>query len=215
MNGILSAIKEALKKRQPLEEIPSGYNRQPQLDRTGMATTLRRFVEMLDKVGGEGHILSGEETIAAVLQEVLHDLPGAALLPPDPELDRLGIGRLLTEAGLNLINPEIANLNSAALASWGITTAQAGLADTGTVVLVHSPERGRLAALLAPVHIVFLNKSCVYPDKVTFLAEARRTGWDLTLTPITWVTGPSLTADIEKVLVRGAHGPRKVVVLLY
>jgi L-lactate dehydrogenase complex protein LldG len=216
MNSTLSAIQQALKNVQVIEEAPSGYNRQPQPAQTGTAATLQRFVEMLAKVGGEGHILDGEEAVISVLRRLLSDMRGyTALLPLDPELVRLGIGRLLTENGLTILEPSVDNLESAALGSLGITTAQAGLADTGTVVLVHTQERGRLAALLAPIHLVFLKISYVYLDKVTFLAEAKPAGMDLASTPITWVTGPSLTADIEKVLVRGAHGPRRVVVILY
>jgi L-lactate dehydrogenase complex protein LldG len=216
MNSVLTTIQQALENKQMLEESPSGYNRQPQPDQAGTVATLQRFVEMLTKVGGEGYIVSGEEAALKVVVELLSEMRGqTVLLPPEPELERLGIRRLLTDSGLTILEPSVVNLEFAAVASLGITTAQAGLADTGTVVLVHTKERGRLAALLAPVHVVFLHKFVVCPDKVTFLAEAKITGMDLASTPMTWVTGPSLTADIEKVLVRGAHGPRRVVVILY
>lgn len=214
---LLSTIQQALAGGQlKPDETPTGYDRSPRPGETGTEAVLQRFVEMLGKVGGEGYILDREEAALGVLKELLIDMRGqSVLLPPDPELEKLGLRGFLAEAGVTVLRPGDVSLKQTATAAIGVTTAQAGIADTGTVVLMHTRERGRLAALLAPVHVVFLRKNAVHTDKVTFLAEARRAGMDMATTPLTWVTGPSLTADIEKVLVRGAHGPGRVVVLMY
>lgn len=206
-----------------LEESPSriqdsatGYDRQPRTDLAGTAAVLQCFAEMLVKVGGEAHLLDGEEAAVSVLRSLLGELNGQTiLLPLDPEIERMGLSRLAAEAGVKVLHPGEVPVDQTASAALGVTTAQAGIADTGTVVLLHTAERGRLAALLAPVHVVFLRKELIYPDKITFLSEARRLKLNLGGVSLTWVTGPSLTADIEKVLVRGAHGPRRVVVLVY
>lgn len=156
------------------------------------------------------------EAALSVLRSLLCDDRGKdVLIPSDLELERQAVPRLIEESGCTVLRQEETSLEQAAQAAIGITTAQAGIADTGTIVLHHSFDRGRLAALLPPVHVALLRRDRIYPDKVSFLAAARTGGTDLGATPMSWVTGPSLTADIEKVLVRGAHGPRKLIVLLY
>jgi len=215
-SSVLNAIRQALAKSVPEAAGGSSYNRQPKPNGSGTEPVLQHFVQMLDKVGGEGHILDGEEAAISVLRGILGAVRGQGVLfPPDSELERLGLQRLQEESSVRTLRMSEITLEEAAEAALGITTAQAGIADTGTVVLLHTEPRGRLAALLAPMHVVFLKKNVVYPDKITFLDQARQGGLDLAATPMTWVTGPSLTADIEKVLVRGAHGPHRVVVLLY
>jgi L-lactate dehydrogenase complex protein LldG len=213
---VLSAIHNALTESKPPEATFTGYDRRSQPAEIGTEATLLKFAEMLGKVGGEAHILNGEEAAVSILRGIAGDFSGRiVLLPPDSELEKLDLSRMLEETGVKVLQPHRGNLEESGKAAMGVTTAQAGIADTGTVVLLHTAERGRLAALLAPVHVVFLRKAAVYPDKITFLEEARRAGMDFSATPLTWVTGPSLTADIEKVLVRGAHGPGRVVALLY
>jgi L-lactate dehydrogenase complex protein LldG len=215
---VLLAIQRALQEEPNSlpKETHTGYDRKPQPDLTGTDDILRRFSERLTMVGGETHVLSGDEAVNCILRELIVEFKDQiVLLPADPELERLGIPRLMNEVAVNRIQPESSSLSLAAEAAMGITTAQAGIADTGTIVLIHSSERGRLSALLAPVHVALLKKEMIFPDKITFLAKAQQAGLDYSATSQTWVTGPSLTADIEKVLVRGAHGPRRVIVLIY
>ncbi|MCX6641732.1 MAG: LUD domain-containing protein [bacterium] len=188
----------------------------PSPQRIGSDEVLHNFQKMLELVGGECYITAGEQSLHAALQEVLQTFAGSAvLLSPDPEIQRLNIDNLILQTSLRIIHPTQQNMEEAALAPVGLTSASAGIADTGTVVLVHIGETGRLSALLPEVHVVLLKKATIYPDKLTFLQQMKLARIDLGATPMTWVTGPSSTADIEKVLVRGAHGPRRLIALLY
>ncbi len=96
----------------------------------------------------------------------------------------------------------------------GLCAAEAVLAATGTVVLAPGPGRPRSTALLPPVFLVLADPAMVMSDLRAFLplAEAWRT--ESAPSGIFCVTGPSATGDIEFVLVRGAHGPPTVIVLL-
>jgi L-lactate utilization protein LutC len=97
-------------------------------------------------------------------------------------------------------------------ADVGITSADYALADTGSLVMIASPAEARLVSLLPPAHI-----AVVPMDRVL-------TGLDelFTLVPLpadrtssmVLITGPSRTADIEQILVRGVHGPGQISVLL-
>ena len=213
---ILSRIKKAVANAVPPTEPPQKTPKTSRSEDVGNELTLQCFNEMLQLVGGECHILVGEEAAISVLRGILSEVRGEGILIcGDPELEKQAIPRVIEEAGCNVFRQGEIPLNRAAEAAIGVTTAWAGIADTGTVVLRHTPERGRLAALLPPVHVIFLKRDRVFPDKISYLMAARREGIDLAATPETWVTGPSLTADIEKVLVRGAHGPKRMVVLLH
>lgn len=215
-SDILTAIQEALRgishpeeiRRVP-REVPAGRSSVEEIN-------LRCFFEMLQAAGGEGHILADEEAALSVLRGILGEVHGQdVIVPPDPELERLAVPRLVEESGSRILIPGRVALEQVAQSSLGITTADAGIADTGTIVLLHTSDKGRLAALLPPAHVVMLKRDRVYTDKKMYLDEIRRGADVMKITPMTWVTGPSLTADIEKVLVRGAHGPRRLIVLLY
>ena len=84
--------------------------------------------------------------------------------------------RALTEAGIMMVDSHIAadaegrkaNLSALDGVLVGLTGAQGGLADTGTLALVSGPERGRLASLLPPVHIALLQHRNFIPPYPPF-----------------------------------------------
>jgi len=94
----------------------------------------------------------------------------------------------------------------------GLTSADAGLANTGTVVLSSGSGRGRLASLLPPVHIALLPAQKLYPSLPTFLASnpnAATQGSNLV-----FIAGPSRSGDIELALSIGVHGPGEIHVII-
>ena len=94
----------------------------------------------------------------------------------------------------------------------GITKAQAGIAETGTLVLDSSVELNRLVSLVPPVHIAILNASQIYPTLSETLA-ALQSGEEVS-PAITFITGPSRTADIELTIAIGVHGPQELYVIV-
>jgi L-lactate utilization protein LutC len=99
-----------------------------------------------------------------------------------------------------------------ATADMGITSADYALADTGTLVMFSSSEEPRLVSLLPPLHLAIVP------------VERLLTGLDELLEMVSipsersssmvLITGPSRTADIEQILVRGVHGPGEIHVVL-
>ena len=98
----------------------------------------------------------------------------------------------------------------------GITGAEAGLADTGSLVVQNGPGRSSLASLLPPVHVALLRADAVFPDMLTY--------WESTGDPAAhlkqvnqhiFISGPSRTADIEQRLTLGVHGPRELYVIVW
>jgi len=94
----------------------------------------------------------------------------------------------------------------------GVTRAQAGIAETGTLVLDSSVERNRLVSLVPPIHVAILNASQIYAT-LTEVLKVLQSGAELS-PAITFITGPSRTADIELTLAIGVHGPQELYVIV-
>lgn len=94
----------------------------------------------------------------------------------------------------------------------GVTSADYCLADTGTLVMIASREEARLISLLPPVHVAVVARERILSglDELltTIPLPAEQTS------SMVLITGPSRTADIEQILVRGVHGPGEIHVVI-
>jgi len=167
------------------------------------------FKENLEAVNGRCIIVNSDTDIADALTRIITDLKAQRLAISDnPEVERL----------LNLTDLEIEELGVAPDAhdifhfDVGITTVQAAIAETGTLVLDSASERHRLVSLVPPVHIALVNASMICTTVGEALTLLRK---EKEISPaVTFITGPSRTADIELTLTVGVHGPQELYVIV-
>ena len=103
-----------------------------------------------------------------------------------------------------------------AKADIGITGADFAIAETGTLVLLSGPSKPRLTSLLPPVHVSILKRESIVLDihrLVSMLGERCGDHEDL-CSCVSFITGPSRTADIELNLTLGVHGPEREIVVI-
>ncbi len=96
-----------------------------------------------------------------------------------------------------------------------LTDVDWGIAETGTLVLKSDSEDIRLATMLAEVHIALLAESRIVPDSVAIAPLLNDILKDDSPSYTAFITGASRTADIERVLAIGVHGPQELHILIH
>lgn len=139
------------------------------------------------------------DDIAEVISEALADRDGRILLPPGLPAGWCPTG--ITDREFS--TPELDGFAAV------VTGCAAACAETGTIALDGSPDQGRRALTLIPdVHICVIYTDQIVqtvPELLARLVPPR---------PITFISGPSATSDIELERVEGVHGPRTLVAVL-
>lgn len=185
-------------------------------DKDAAQFPLDMFRENLEAVGGHCIVAHGEVEAARALTRIIAGLQTTPLRGRRIALsDAPVVRRLIRQAKVE--TDEIAVAASvAALFSYdvGITTAQAAIAETGTLVLESECERHRLVSLLPPVHVAIVEAASIYLTLGETLSAVRRSGPTKLSRTITFITGPSRTADIELTLAVGVHGPQELYVIV-
>lgn len=96
----------------------------------------------------------------------------------------------------------------------GVSEAFVGIAETGTLILHSGPEQPVAVNFLPDTHIVVLPAQRILRAYEDAWAQLRKDGPSFMPRTVNWVTGPSRTADIEQTLLLGAHGPRRLFVVI-
>jgi L-lactate dehydrogenase complex protein LldG len=180
-------------------------------DREGMIAS---FTRELEKLMGTVHRVADDGQAQARVFDLLEARGVRRVLAwDDPWLCPASLGAALRAAGVVIEScwlpadgPErTARLKALDDVVVGITGAHGALADTGSIVAVSGPGRGRIASLLPPTHIAVIGAEQLSPTLAAFLA-ANPAVADVGSNVVA-ITGPSRTGDIEGTLVLGVHGP--------
>lgn len=214
---------------------PPSVELSPSVAHPSPSELAERFAAELTALSGAFQRVARADLTNFVLQ-VLREREATELLAwradqlPAPEVV---IG--LRTAGVTVRDGELprGDTRAAALAevaqiTVGLTGAEAALAETGTLALLAGPGRPRLASMSVRTHIAIITPEQLHPSMAAWFAtrnsiavadkgEAQlRTRSDniRSHSALTFITGPSRTADIEMTLTVGVHGPAEVLVVL-
>jgi L-lactate dehydrogenase complex protein LldG len=178
-----------------------------------MSATFELFRTRAEAVSAEVHRFDGTAEALAFVSDFLRnegisDTPGSfavwapcALLS---ETDKLPLAAKLP--GLHFT----VTREFAAGAKVGLSQMDWGIANTGTLVQDAEPVAQRLVSTLPPIHVAFVATRAIVPDMPALLTKVHpsQTAY------ISMITGPSRTADIERVLTIGVHGPERLVIVV-
>ena len=190
---ILGRIRSALGSGVAAPSIPRDYRRgsdQPDLDL--LVERLVDYKAVVHRVAASG--------VPDAISEILGS--GTVVVPP-------GLPTEWLPAEVEAVVDEGLDAARIAAADGVVTGAAVAIVETGTIVLDASPDQGRrIITLLPDLHICVLRPEQVVasvPEAVARLDPRR---------PLTWISGPSATSDIELNRVEGVHGPRNLHVIL-
>jgi L-lactate dehydrogenase complex protein LldG len=144
--------------------------------------------------------------VAFVREEGVADQPGQyGVVADSPFLGAIDRQQLAAVAGMHFA----VDRERAAGAKVGISQVDWALADTGTLVQDATAIDKRLVSTLPSIHVALIATSGLRADMPAWLADVQpqSTGY------IAMITGPSRTADIERVLTIGVHGPERLVIV--
>ena len=205
--SILGSIRTHLAASVPFDEHPVNLANPVILSKTAIDLSLPElFKEHLESVSGHCIITTD---VTDALNRIITDLKAQRIAISDsPEVERLLHATDLEIEELGIV-PAVQNIFRFDV---GISTAQAAIAETGTLVLDSVQERNRLVSLVPPVHIAIVDASRIVEtlgEALTLLRKDNEIS-----SAVTFITGPSRTADIELTLAIGVHGPRELYVII-
>jgi L-lactate dehydrogenase complex protein LldG len=201
--AMLTRIRAALNREpahQPAALPPPRLRRRnlPTLDR------VEQFVQQFAKLNGKPVRVRSRSEAAAAVRDLLQGKTAVASNAP-----------FLAECGLTSVAGVRGGFTSreelraaCATSDFGLTSADYALADTGTFVMLSSPQEARLVSLLPPAHIAVIPASAILPGLDELLMQLPKPAEQTS--SMVLITGPSRTADIEQILVRGVHGPGEI-----
>ena len=192
---ILGRVREALAERkQEAHPGPFGGWRSEGED----TPAVDRFIQLFEAAGGEVVRFDDDAVAAAWVRDFVS------------QYDAVSMGRLARwPTAVGAESPELV-LKSAdpADSDVGVSLAYGAVAETGSLIM--TPQDGRRAQLLPPVHVVWVEEKMIFP----MLYQALSTlGKDLP-SAVGLHSGPSKSADIGQILVKGVHGPGRLIAVL-
>jgi len=208
---VLANIRAALKRAGPLPESVAktlqGRMTRPRANLKPAigADAIAHFIDKLRSVHARITRVAGIDEVADVVSAHLaeYDLGEALVAAPDPALEgipwsnRLSVERRAAAGGDRLT----------------VTSAYAGVAETGSLVLLSSAQSPTTLNFLPDDHVIVVRESQIVTHIEDVWARMRSDKRAMPRT-VNFITGPSKTADVEQTIQEGAHGPRRLHVIL-
>ena len=207
---ILTRIGAALRADAALPGVAAAGSPLPVARPAAPAQLLATFGERMSALGGESCLVADEDEAAAKIRERMAAGAFGSLAVQTSPLSLTIAARI---EGARIARARDLTLDQLAATPCSLLEARALIADSGSAVVLLEDRLDRVLPYLPPVCFIVASSESLHPDlraaSLTDIAEAARSG---IRGEGVIITGPSRTADIEKILILGAHGPKIVVV---
>jgi L-lactate dehydrogenase complex protein LldG len=164
-----------------------------------VSANAERFSAELTALGGHVYIAHDPTQARDYIEKLIVDRGGPVRMATRAAVTRLGLPPMPFEGPLSDVK-------------IGVTQADYALADTGTLVVFSEAGEGRTLSLLPPLHVAVLEESRILAG-LDELME-REPAFPERSSAMIFITGPSRTADIERTLTVGVHGPGELHVVV-
>ena len=208
-NRVLAKVRLALGRTAPLSAPPVP----PVIDEptARLVYSAIGLPELFMKRAGEMKMLVEDVRVEEVLDRTAAFLKEnnctKVMLSDTNLLLKLGAAGHFAKAGLTVKRWSEMTADEAYDFDAGVTEVDYAVAETGTLVIRHTPAHGRLISLVPFVHVAIVEPRLLLPDLIDLFEALRKDG---TGSGVTLISGPSKTADIEMNTVTGVHGPNIV-----
>ncbi len=178
-----------------------------------MNSQFEAFKARAEAASAEVHRFAGREQALAFVQDFLKEV-GVSEAPQCGAV--WAAGNFLDETGKDALRGKVPGIafevtkEGAAASRVGISQMDWAIADTGTLVQDGTGVEKRLVSTLPPIHVALIGTDRILKDMNGVLGHLRPDQ----LNYIAFITGPSRTADIERVLTIGVHGPERLIVVV-
>lgn len=163
------------------------------------------FAREFTLVSGKFVYCEGEIAVIENLIALVEEMEVNKIYAWEPEVQEL-----LKTYGFPFLSTD----NDFSSAQIGITSCEALIARNGSIMISNANAGGRRLSIYPPIHIVFAKASQLVMDIAHAMQIIQEKYGRNLPSMLTTITGPSRTADIEKMLVLGAHGPKELYVFL-
>lgn len=218
---ILTRVREALKTPAPLpgshdqaESHPSAGNARQWLPKVGATfdDQLALFRQNCAELKADFQLLAGSDDLAAALSKLRDAENWNRIAIHHGKLTDSIVGTLALPVCFTDKNYDVNDLEHC---NAGISECDALIAQTGTVLVTSRSAGGRALSVLPPHHVVLARREQLVADLPSAFELLQKKYADDFPSMISFITGPSRTGDIERILVLGAHGPKKLTVLCF
>lgn len=204
---ILESIRQKLKRSEPFDVVYKEQLKRSdfgQINPFEVENKAQMFCDNLTAIGANCKIVLNLSDVKREIENIITAKEAKNIAISDSPIiihlaERINADFIQNASAQELFNCEI-----------GITSAQFGIAETGTLVIESDKEFNRLTSLIPPIHICVLEATKLRNNLGDVLVELEK---NLSKS-ITFITGQSRTSDIELTLALGVHGPKELFVFI-
>lgn len=204
---ILNKLRQA---QQPFTDRPPIKNRRHMVPKSDLSQDemVEQFTEEAKKLGCYVYQLNRNNAFEQIMELLGEDK--SILSWDETSIPMDGLHKNLKTAGVTIADYDDGTVRS------GITGVSSAFAATGSLVLLSGAGQYRTTSLLPDLHIALLTPDQMMPDFEAWQQAQQEQGYPAFTksSNTTIISGPSKTADIAQELIKGAHGPREVHIMI-